>query len=146
LDLDADLLMSRTLTEDARQDIEQAFRAAGLRPTAYRVPPRRGPEELSWLVIAALPLSSFLTTLGSKLAEDSYKELRQLAHRVLKRAPAPKRSTLVLEDRDSGTQVVLDLDLPDVGYRTLLTADFAGHRGKIMRFDRIGRGWVARDT
>jgi hypothetical protein len=142
--VDADLLVSRTLTAEAMDDIEQAFRAVGLRPTAYRVPPRRGPDEVSWLVIAALPLTSFLTTLGSKLAEDSYKELRQLARRVLRRAPDTKPSTLILEDQDSGTQIVLDAELPDTGYRALLTTDVAGHRGETLSYDKVAGRWVAR--
>jgi hypothetical protein len=140
--LDAHLLVDRWLSPDDLEDIEQAFRAAGLRPTMYRAPARRGLEELNWLVIAAIPLSSFLTTMGTKLAEDSYKELRQLAHRVFKRAPASKPSTLVLEDQDSGTQVVLTPDLPVEGYRALLKTDLAGYSGDRVRYDLTQERWV----
>jgi hypothetical protein len=140
--LDTRLLISRAASREDVEEIKQAFSAAGLDPTAYRVPPRRGPEELSWLVIAALPLSSFLTTLGAKLADDSYKELRRLTRRVLTRAPAAAPSTLVLEDRDSGTQVVLEPDLPDDGYRALLATDLTGHTGGRVRYDRDGGRWV----
>jgi hypothetical protein len=143
--LDAHLLVDRRLSPDELEDIEQAFRAAGLRPTVYRAPARRGPEELNWLVIAAIPLSSFLTTMGTKLAEDSYKELRRLAHRVFGTAPASKPSTLVLEDQDTGTQVVLELDLPDNGYRALFKADLDSHSGDRMRYDRTQERWIRSD-
>jgi hypothetical protein len=140
--LDAELLVDHRLGPDAVEGIEQAFRAAGLSPTVYRAPARRGAEELNWLVVAAIPLSSFLTTMGTKLAEDSYKELRQLAHRVFKRAPASKPSSLVLEDQDTGTQVVLTPDLPVEGYRALLDADLAGYDGDRVRYDPAQERWV----
>ncbi len=140
--MDAHLLVDRRLSPDDLEDIEQAFRAAGLRPTVYRSPARRGPEELNWLVIAAIPLSSFLTTMGTKLAEDSYKELRQLAHRVFGRAPTSKPSTLVLEDQDTGTQVLLEPGLPDDGYRALFQTDLASHSGDKVRYDRSQERWV----
>jgi hypothetical protein len=140
--LDAHLLVDRRLSPDDLEDIEQAFRSVGLHPTVYRAPARRGPEELNWLVIAAIPLSSFLTTLGTKLAEDSYKELRQLAHRVFGRAPASKPSTLVLEDQDTGTQVLLEADLDDTGYRALLKTDLAGLSGERVRYDRTQERWI----
>jgi hypothetical protein len=141
--LRTDLLVSPTASSADVEEIEQAFRAAGLRPTAHRVPSRRGPEQFSWLVIAALPLSSFLTTLGAKLAEDSYKELRQLTLRVLGRAPSSNPSTLVLEDQDNGTQVILEPDLPDDGYRALLATDLTGYTGGRVRYDRRRGRWVA---
>ncbi|MGR6966282.1 hypothetical protein ACU610_17615 [Geodermatophilus sp. URMC 61] len=134
--------MDRRLSPDDLEDIEQAFRAAGLRPTVYRTPARRGLEELNWLVIAAVPLSSFLTTMGTKLAEDSYKELRQLAHRVFGRAPASKASTLVLEDQDTGTQVVLEPDLSDKGYQALFETDFARYSGDTVRYDPTHERWI----
>jgi len=143
--LDAHLLVNRRLSPEDLADIEEAFRAAGLRPTVYRTPARRGPEELNWLVIAAIPLSSFLTTVGTKLAEDSYKELRQLAHRVFKRVPASKPSTLVLEDQDTGTQVLLEADLDDKGYRALLETDLAELGGERVRYDRARERWVRSD-
>jgi hypothetical protein len=141
-ELDAHLLVDHRLSPDDLEDIEQAFRAAGLRPTVYRTPARRGPEELNWLVIAAIPLSSFLTTMGTKLAEDSYKELRQLARRVFGKAPASKPSPLVLEDQDTGTQVVLEPDLPEVGYRALLETDLAGYSGDTVRYDPAQERWI----
>ncbi len=143
--VDAHLLVDRRLSPEDLQDIEQAFRAAGLRPTVYRAPARRGPEELNWLVVAAIPLSSFLTTMGTKLAEDSYRELRQLAQRVFGRAPMSKPSTLVLEDQDTGTQVVLEPDLPENGYRALLETDLAGLGGERVRYDRTQDRWIRSD-
>jgi hypothetical protein len=140
--LNAHVLVAHGLSSDDLEDIEQAFRAAGLCPTVYRAPVRRGAEELNWLVVAAIPLSSFLTTLGTKLAEDSYKELRQLAHRVFGRASAPKSSTLVLEDQDTGTRVVLEPDLPDDGYRALFETDLASHSGDKVRYDPTQKRWV----
>lgn len=140
--MDVDLLVSRLVSPGDVDEIEQAFSDVGLRPTPHMVAPRRGPEELSWLVVAALPLSSFLTSLGAKMAEDSYKALRQLTRRVLTTTSGAKPLTLVLEDLASGTQVVLESDLPDDSYRTLLAADFAGHAGGRIHYDR-GRGqWV----
>jgi len=141
-ELDADLFVSRLIGPEDLDEMEQAFRSVGLRPVTYQAPPRRSAEDLSWLVIAALPLSSFLTSLSAKLAEDSYKELRRLAGRVFGRRTASKPLTLVLEDRDTGTQVVLEPDLPEDGYRALLGADLTSHAGAKVRYDRDHGRWV----
>ena len=141
--MDADVLVSSQVRADLVTEIEAAFRDAGLSAAVRRVPARRGPAELGWLVIATIPLSSFLTTLTAKLAEDSYKGLRQLTRRVLSRAAAPATGTLVLEDRGTGTQVVLEADLPDDAYRALLASGLTGTADVTMRYDRSRQRWVA---
>jgi hypothetical protein len=141
--LDADLFVSRLIGPEDLDEMEQAFRSVGLRPVTYQAPPRRSAEDLSWLVIAALPLSSFLTSLSATLAEDSYKELRRLARRVFGRGSKPL--TLVLEDRDTGTQVILEPDLPEDGYRALLGADLTSYAGAKVRYDRGHGRWVGSD-
>ena len=141
--MDADLFVSRQVGPADLHEMEQAFRSVGLRPVTYQAPPRRSAEDFGWLVIAALPLSSFLTSLSAKLAEDSYKELRRLAGRVFGRGGASKPLTLVLEDRDTGTQVVLEPDLPDDGYRALLSADLTCHAGAKVRYDRDHGRWTS---
>ena len=85
--MDADLFVSRLIGP------EDLPGRGGSRPSGPSgcVPsptkPRRVgvPKISSWLVIAALPLSSFLTSLSAKLAEDAHKELRRLAARVFGR-------------------------------------------------------------
>src|ERR1700754_4531767 len=121
----------------ALADLAERFRALGLEPTlAPPVQVRSG--ELGWLVLAGLPLSAFLSTLGTKLAEDGYAGLHDLVARVARHGHGSGAPALVLEDDDAGTVVVLDDDLPDDSYRMLVELDLSGHAGVTLRYDAAG--------
>ena len=108
----------------------------GLAPSApVRVqPPVRA--EILWQVLVTLPLTGFLTAIGTKLGTDTYQQLVAVVRRLFAHRPAP----MVLRDVETGVEVVIERDLPDVAYLQLPTLDLSGCRGTV-RYDRDRGRW-----
>jgi hypothetical protein len=142
--LTADVVVSRRLAPDDLDDIARAFDALGVAAALRTVPSRRG-DSVTWLALVALPLSGFLTTLGTNLATDAYKVLRDSTERVLSRGKrAGVRGPLVLEDPNTGTRIVLEADMPAEAYRALLGMDLSAvEEGATLRFDVAAERWSA---
>jgi hypothetical protein len=142
--LPAHVVVGPGLDPAALADLAEGFRALGLEPTLAPTPRIRG-GELTWLVLASLPLSAFLSTFGTKLAEDGYAGLHHLVARIARhgRGSHPHAHALVLEDEISGTLVQLDDDLRDDGYRALVELDLSEHVGVILRYEAASRRWIA---
>lgn len=142
--MEVDLIMSDNLSADVMDSIEAEFRAWGLAPTVRLFPPRRS-AELGLLVLATLPLVSFLNTLGAKFAEDAFQCLRDLVQRILPERPTTTRNVhpLIFQDTKSGTKVALESNLPIEGYRALLATDLTTSPGATLRYDRAQHAWVA---
>jgi hypothetical protein len=122
-------------------DIVSAFEGLGV-TAELRVAPRRRSESITWLALVALPLSSFFSTLGASLAKDAYQALRDLTERVLSGEKAAQPGTLVLEDRDSGTRVVLAAGLSNEAYQALLATDLSAvEPGSTLAYDATTRRW-----
>jgi hypothetical protein len=140
-----DLVLSDRMTTEITDEIETEFRSLGLVPTVRLLRTRRS-AELSWMILATLPLASFLNALGSYVAEDTFRSLRRLLGRAgsrQDRAPAAAGPrTLVLRDTESTTEVILDPDLSIEGYRALLASDLSVLSGTTMRYDPVRRSWV----
>jgi hypothetical protein len=140
----ADLLLGSGFSAEDIEECESALAELGL-ATAIRVLPPRRAAELTWLVLLTLPLSSFLTAIGSSLAEDAHAALARLSQRLLRRGDPtlPPARTVVLEDRDSGVRVILDDELPEQAFRALLRTDLAAEPGETLRYDGATRRWTA---
>lgn len=126
-------------------DLAEQLRRLGLDPRFDPLPDLRG-GDLTWLVLASLPLAGFLGTLGTKLAEDGYTGLRDLVARIAhhhRRRSGAGTHALLLEDEGTGTLVELDEALPDESYRRLLEVDLSANAGVTLRYEtRTGR-WTA---
>lgn len=108
---------------------------------------------LTWIVLAVLPEHAFLTVLGSKAAEDGYAKLRALVHRISSSrrpreiAPPPQQTSvrspapLVLQDSDTGLQIVLEADLPADAYSKLVTLDRTQFIIGPLHYDKAGQRW-----
>ncbi|WP_320772877.1 hypothetical protein [Streptomyces sp. CRN 30] len=142
--VEVDLLVSNRLSAETAADVESGFRALGLTATVRVLPTRRS-AELSWLVLATLPLVSFLNAVGAKAAEGAVQSLRDVVRRMFtdKRAGTGASRALVLQDVGSSAQVILDPDLPAEGYRALFTGDLPFASGATFRFDPVRGAWVA---
>ncbi|WP_330303500.1 MULTISPECIES: hypothetical protein [unclassified Streptomyces] len=147
----ADLLLDRHVTPEQEQPLTDALTALGYSPSVRVLPPRRAVEPLTWLILIALPLQAFLTTLGEKAAEDGY-GLFQKAIRAIRRpapalaptpvpAPEPPPAPVVLQDPATGLRVILEHDLPDEGYRQLLTIDLTQYRLGPLHYDQARGHW-----
>jgi hypothetical protein len=115
------------------------------------VPVHRGESAaLTWIVLAVLPLQAFLAALGSKMADDAYAQVRTLVKRLAAgrhqppgAGPARPPAPLVLVDRGTGLQVVLEADLPAEAYRQLTVLDLSQFNHGPVHYD-LGRGrWRA---
>jgi hypothetical protein len=141
--LPAQILVTTEVTPEQEQAIIEAFGVLGVVARARTVPMHRGAGELSWLVLVALPLHAFLSTLGSTLAEEPSQSLQRLIGRTLRvrrEAPAPP-PVLVLQDAATRIQVVLESDLPIDAYRELVSLDLSTFRTGPLHYDQQHRRW-----
>jgi hypothetical protein len=125
-------------------DLAEWFRSLGLDPQIDPAPQLRT-SDLSWLVLASLPLSAFLTALGTRLAEDGYAGLHDLVIRIgrHRRRPDRRSQVVLLEDEDTGTFVELDDAVPEDGYRKLLELDLSENVGMTLHYESVTGRWTA---
>ncbi|HSO55174.1 MAG TPA: hypothetical protein VL330_21100 [Actinomycetes bacterium] len=143
--LSAEVFLDGQIPADEERSFVDALVVLGLRTHAMVVPPRRGLGELHWLVLISLPLQAFLTSMGSKLAEDAYHSFQRAVGRLLGRdqkqpAAEPPRP-LILQDTASGLQVVLEADLPGDAYLQLVGLDLTRFQLGPLHYDRHERRW-----
>ena len=125
-------------------ELAERLRLLGLEPNLAPSPQLRG-GDMTWLVLASLPLAGFLGTLGTKLAEEGYAGLRDLVVRIAHHGRRAGGSThaLLLEDEGTGTLIELDEALPAESYHRLLEVDLSANAGVMLRYEaRTGR-WTA---
>jgi hypothetical protein len=141
----ADVVLDGHVPVDQQQALVDALAALGVRAHAKVLPARRGLGELHWLVLVSLPLQAFLSSVGSKLAEDAYQGFTRAIDRLLghgQEQPAGEQPRpLVLQDTSSGLQVVLEADLPDAAYQQLVGLDLSRFRLGPLHYDRQRRRW-----
>lgn len=136
-----EIIVDPQVTKEQEVLVTDALAALGFSSRTRVLAPRRGPEQLQWLVLASLPLHAFLSGIGSKIAEDGYRGLQSAIRRTLRRPEVPAPRPLVLQDSASGLQIVLDPDLPEDGYQQLIDLDLSRFRFGPVRYDRGERRW-----
>jgi hypothetical protein len=142
--LRADVFVDAQLTPECQDVIVDTLAALGASAHVKAVPSRRGASELPWIILAALPLQSFLAGLGTKVADDTYQALQDAVRRLLRGKPAGQATVtrpLVLQDASTGLQIILEHDLPPEGYRQLMNLDLSRYRRGPLRYDRTQRRW-----
>lgn len=123
--------------------ITEAFEAVAGPVRIRRALAYRGPAELQWLVLAALPLQAFLSGLGGAATEDAYEGLKHLVNRVLGRPSKQSDDgrVLVLRDTGSNLEIVLEADLPAAAYQQLLQLDLSRFRRGPLHYDLARGRW-----
>jgi hypothetical protein len=144
--LRAELLLDEQADDALRRDLTAGLAALGLTVARTRTArAHRGPGDLPWLVLLALPVQAFLSGLGAAAVEDSWRALRALVHRAAhRRAPtggAPLPRPLVLHDQPSGLRIVLEPELPVEAYEQLLALDLTRYRHGPLHYDRALGRW-----
>ena len=141
--LRADLFVDPQLAQELQDLAIGSMAALGVSARVRIVPPRRGGSELQWLVLAALPLQAFLTSIGGKIADDAYTGFQSAVNKLLRRESPqlPHPRPMVLQDTVSGLRIVLDHDLPPEGYQQLLTLDLSRYRLGPVHYDRVHQRW-----
>jgi hypothetical protein len=141
----ADVFVDGDVTDADPGPLIDVFATAGIVVQVSTVPPRRDSATLGWVVLAALPLQAFLSAIGTKTAEDSYAKLRAAVHRLTGRRGAgghpADRLPLVLQDGDTGLQIILEPDLPAEAYRQLTELDLTEFRIGPLHYDQRRRRW-----
>jgi hypothetical protein len=141
--LTADIFLDADVPSDREQSLVESLAALGVTGQAKVVPVRRALGQLHWLVLIALPLQAFLSTVGRQAAEDAYQGFRKVVRGLLTRgepeAKAPR--PIVFQDTSTGIQVVLEPDLPDDGYEQLLRLDLSQFRLGPVLYDRTQGRW-----
>jgi hypothetical protein len=142
--LHAEVIVSPQFDPAAIPDVLHLFRRLGL-DAEIAPPPVLRSGDLTWLVLASLPLVGFLSALGDKIADDGYAELRELVVRIARHGRRTGATThaLLLEDEGTGTLVELDEDLPDESYRRLLEVDLSANAGVTLRYEAATGHWTA---
>jgi hypothetical protein len=141
--LSTEVLIAEAISaEDATQLVED-FGTIGLTAHLREVPPRRSMGDITWYVLAALPLQPFLDKLAQDFAADAYERLKTFVTRLLHRrrsSPGPQR-LLVLQDVLTGVQIVLEPDLPPESYQQLLGFDLSAIRRGPLHYDLRRGQW-----
>jgi hypothetical protein len=138
----ADVLVRTGMSTADEYDVVEALATIGVAATTRLAPTQRTLNGTEWLVLAALPLQTFLSGLGSKLADDVYHGLKDVVGRILRRSnPGRRERALVLQDTATGLQVVLEPDLPTEAYRRLVELDLSAFRHGPVRYDRSRNAW-----
>lgn len=138
----AEVFVDERLPAGAEDALVEALSALGLQVRTRALPVQRD-AGLTFLVLAILPLQAFLTAVGTRAAEDTYRRLKDAIRRLIDREKAtqvPARP-LVLQDPATGLQIVLDPDLPERALDQLRTLDLAAFRHGPVHYDRHQQRW-----
>ena len=141
--ISADLLLTAEMPADKEQILLDTFASLGVRATPRVIPPRRGVDQTQWLVLAMLPLQAFLSGAGTALADDIHQGLKALVGRLSgsKSDSAHTQRPLVLQDADTGLQVILEADLPEDAYQQLVDLDLSQFQLGPVHYDYRQRRW-----
>lgn len=140
------------LAEPDEQLLRDVLAGCGASTEVETAPVHRGESvALTWIVLAVLPLQAFLAALGGKLADDGYAQVRALVKRLAARRGGPgdrpagprRPAPLVLVDRDTGLQIVLEADLPATAYQQLTALDLSQFSHGPVHYDLARARWRA---
>ena len=145
----ADVFIDSTLPPGEEEQFVDTLAALGVPARVHVLQPRRSAAELQWIILAALPLQSFLSGVGSNFANDAYQAFQGAVRKLFRHVPvieAPSTQTptarpVVLQDATSGVQVVLEPDLPVAAYEQLLQLDLSQFRFGPIHYDQAGKRW-----
>jgi hypothetical protein len=142
--LTVDIFVDARLSPEREQAVTGALTALGASVRVKVLPPRRTADDLQWIVLAALPLQAFLSSIGGKIADDAYKGLQNAVRKLRgpdAAAKTPATRPMILQDTASGLRVILDHDLPADGYQQLLNLDLARFQIGPVHYDRTQQRW-----
>lgn len=138
-----ELLLDGKVSDEIERQLVATFNRVGFATECRRKLADRDAAELSWLVLAALPIHAFLSGLSSEAAKDVYASVKALTRRKGKGGAhdSDRRIPLVLQDSDSGLRIVLEEDLPIEAYQLLIGLDLAAYQVGPLHYDRYRGVW-----
>ncbi len=137
----ADVLIASDIPPDEAVWLAAEFTSVGLTADLRVAGPKRSFGDITWAILAAIPLQSFFSRLAEDAADDVHQRLKTFVNRLLRRRQTGTgpRPVIVLQDTLSGAQVVLHYDLPADSYRQLLGLDLTGARHGPLHYDQEPR-------
>ncbi|WP_153452252.1 hypothetical protein [Streptomyces smaragdinus] len=141
---EAELLLSKEVG-GAAEDLVREVAGHGYTVRTRQVLDHRAAEELTWLVLLALPLQAFLSGLGAGAATGVQNAVARLVARIRPPEPVPEERPrpvpLVLQDPTTELRIVVEAGLPAEAYEQLLTLDLASFRIGPLHYDRDAGRW-----
>jgi hypothetical protein len=147
--LAAEVILDGRVGADDEQHLIAALTACGVTSQVKIIPPRRDTQALTWIVLIALPLQGFLSSLGQKAAGNAYAAFTNAVQRLLRRhgqragpaAAGDSPRVLVLQDPETGLRVIFEPDLPDAAHDQLRALDLSRYRYGPLHYDRLLKRW-----
>ncbi|WP_103339974.1 hypothetical protein [Amycolatopsis sp. CA-126428] len=137
----AELIFDHDISAELTAELESSFRELGFVTKVRRRLTHRGPNELTWLMLAALPLQAFLTGIGSEAVKDLYAKTKKLTPFGKKGEKATKQVPLVLRDTATELTIIMEADLPADAIKKLVGLDLAAYRTGPLHYDRHQEKW-----
>ena len=140
----ADVLLAEAVPPEAEAEIQRLFGDLGMTVRTRSVPAQRGLSDVTWLVLATLPLEAFVKALVGDLTEDAYGRLKVLLARLRRHGAARSEEDprpMVLQDPVSRLRVVLEPDLPMAAYKQLIKLDLSRFRQGPLHYDQQRSRW-----
>jgi hypothetical protein len=139
----AELIFDHEIADELTEELVVTFREFGFDTEFRRTLTHRGVAELSWLLLAALPLQAFLTGLGSEAVKDLYAGVKKLTRNRAAKKTAGNGGTipLVLQDSNSDLKIILEADLPEEAYQQLAGLDLSAYKIGPLHYDRQRKAW-----
>lgn len=125
------------------QAVEEAFRRAGLE-VSVRASVIELSEQLTWIVIASIPASAFLSAAGADAWSATKRlpdRLRQLVRDLKDARGGDQEGTVELEDAGR-PWLLLSSDLPEEAFRRLESIDQSVVQGGSLRWHYQDRCWM----
>lgn len=135
----AELLVDHDISPEVAHDLETMFSRLGFITELRTRQPHRGPNEITWLMLAALPLQAFLSGIGAETVKDLYARVKRLTPGKGKAPGGPV--PLVLQDTRTELKIVLEADLPAEAITQLVGLDLAAYRFGPLHYDRHQKRW-----
>lgn len=136
-----ELLFDHDVSVEPARDLETMFRQLGFVTKARGRLPHRGPHELTWLMLVALPLQAFLSGIGTEVVKDLYAKAKGLAPAAKKAKDAGNQVPLVLQDTKSELKIILEADLPAEAIRQLVDLDLGTYKVGPLHYDQRQKKW-----
>jgi hypothetical protein len=127
-------------SEEEVEAVDAAFRDVGLSVEVRASYVRKSVGLLPWIVLIVLPLKGFLEQLGREAATDTYAALKRLVARI-REARQGNEGSIVVEDPESSTTLVIGEDLPDEAYIGLYKMDPEDYEGAYLLWDPDRGEW-----
>jgi hypothetical protein len=144
--LRVEIMIEADIAEAVGAPLRQAFSVRGAEVEVRLAHNARGPADLDWVVLIALPLQAFLSGLGNEVVHELYADISSL-FRKLRRQERKDATALaltrpvVLHDAKTGLPVVLDIDLPESALRQLAQLDLGSFRSGPLHYDKSRGCW-----